>query len=108
MVPPKEYFYYLKKAFKKNHVHGYMIGRKANRKTCIYPDNRMSSSVPARHRKQHGMAISPVEYGYYDIWKACEDIIARVSRNEEHRKKVWMDWASPTNWAERTSDAPTV
>ena len=78
MVPPKEYFYYLKKAFKKNHVHGYMIGRKANRKTCIYPDNRkwVVSEI------QHGVAISPVEHGYYDIWKACEDIIARVSRNE--------------------------
>ena len=45
--------------------------------------------------------MSPKEYDLDDIWHACEDIIARLSRDEEHRKKVWMDWASPSNWAEK-------
>ncbi len=97
MVSPKEYFYYLKKAFKKNHVHGYMIDRKANRKTCLYSEN--GKWVVSEVRR--GAAVSPKEYDLDDIWHACEDIIARLSRDEEHRKKVWMDWASPSNWAEK-------
>lgn len=100
MVSPKEYFYYLKTAFKKNHVHGYMIGRKANRKTCIYSegDKWIVSEVRC------GVAVSPTEYNLSDIWRACEDIIARLARDEKHRKKIWMDWASPSNWAEKMDE----
>ena len=97
MVSPEEYFYYLRKAFKKNHVHGYMIDCKANRKTCIYSEN--GKWVVSEIRS--GVAMSPKEYDFDDLWHACEDIIARLSRDEEHRKKTWMDWASPTNWAEK-------
>ena len=100
MVPPKEYFYYLKKALKKNHVHGYMIDRKANRKTCIYSEN--GKWVVSEIRR--GVAVSPREYDLDDLWHACEDIIARLSRDEEHCKKTWMDWASPTNWAEKMDE----
>ena len=97
MVTPEEYFYYLKTAFKKNHVHGYMIERKANRRTCIYSENGkwVVSEI------KHGMAISPIGYDPDDIWHACEDIIARLSKDEEHRKKIWMDWASLSDWAEK-------
>ena len=84
MVPAEEYFYYLRKAFKKNHVHGYMIDRKANRKTCIYSEN--GKWVVAEIRR--GVAVSPKEYNLVDLWHACEDIIARLSRNEEHRKRI--------------------
>ena len=100
MVPPKEYFYYLKTAFKKNHVHGYMIGHKANRKICIYAegDKWIVSEV------WRGVAVSPTEYNLDNIWHACEDIIARLARDEKHRKKIWMDWASPSNWAEKMDE----
>lgn len=99
MVASKEYFFYLKQAFKKNHVHGYMIGRKANRKICIYPEN--DKWIVSEIRR--GEEISPAEYDYDAIWLACEDIIARLSKNEKHRKKIWMDWASHSNWAEKMS-----
>ena len=100
MVSSEEYFYYLRKAFKKNHIHGYMIDCKANRKTCIYSENRKWVVSEIRS----GVAVSPKEYDLDDLWHACEDIIARLSRDEEHRKKTWMDWASPTNWAERMDE----
>ena len=100
MVPPKEYFFYLKNAFKKNHVHGYMIGKKANRKICIYLENR--KWIVAQFR--NGVPCSVVEYKYNDIWHACEDMIARLAKDEKHRKKIWMDWADSTYWSEKMSE----
>ncbi len=104
MVSPKDYFYNLKKAFKKNHVHGYMINRKANRKTCIYLENGkwVVSEI------QHGRAILPAEYDSDDLWHACEDIIARLSRDEEHRKAIWMEWATPLDWAEKMEEPLSI
>ncbi len=104
MVAPEEYFYYLRRSFKKHHIHGYMINRKANRKTCIYSEN--GKWVVSEMRR--GVAVSPREYDSDDLWHACEDIIERLSRDEEHRKKTWMDWASPTNWAEKMDIPPSA
>ena len=104
MVSSKVYFYYLKTAFKKNHVHGYMIGRKANRKTCIYSEE--GKWIVSEVRR--GVAVSPAEYNLDNIWHACEDIIARLARDEKHRKKIWMDWASPSNWAEKMDEPISI
>lgn len=60
MVSPEEYFYYLRKAFKNNHIHGYMIDCKANRKSCIYSEN--GKWVVSEIRR--GVAVSP-KYGWY-------------------------------------------
>ncbi|MBR6223702.1 MAG: hypothetical protein IKQ71_09710 [Lachnospiraceae bacterium] len=104
MISSEEYFGYLKKAFKKNHVQGYRIGCKANRKICIYKDHGkwIVSEI------QQGLAISPTEYDPDDIWHACEDIIERLAKNEEHRRKIWMDWASPSNWAEKMDEPLSI
>jgi len=103
MVSAKVYFYYLKRAFKANHIHGYSINRKCNRKTCIYKENGKWNVAEVKRNETHDL----IEYDEDCLWRACEDIIARLSKNENQRKKTWMDWASPTNWAEKM-DEPIV
>ncbi len=100
MVTPAEYFYYLKRALRGFHIHGYRIDLKKDRKTCIYSEH--GKWVVARVEK--GEAVDPSEYEPDDIWHACEDLINRLVEDEEQRKKVWMAWASPTNWAEKMAE----
>ena len=97
MVEPREYFFYLKRAFKKNHVHGYMIDKKASGKTCIFMEDGKWNVALIKNK----IPIDQKVYDADELWTACEDIIARLARNEKHRKEIWMDWASPTNWAEK-------
>lgn len=52
--------------------------------------------------------VNPKEYDIRALWTACEDIIARLAKSEERRKSIWMDWASPTNWAEKMDIPPSV
>ena len=103
MVSAKVYFYYLKRAFKANHIHGYSINRKCNRKTCIYKEKGKWIVAEIKGDETHDL----IEYDEDCLWQACEDIIGRLSKNENKRKKTWMAWASPTNWAEKM-DEPLV
>ena len=102
MVAPEEYFYYLRKSFEKHHVHGYMIGKKKNHCVCIYEEN--GKWIVSTVIKD--IPVNPKEYDIRALWKACEDIIARFAKSEERRKRIWMDWASPTNWAEKMDIPP--
>ena len=100
MVPAKVYFNYLKKAFRSHRVHGYCVGQKRSGKTCIFDEN--GKLIVAKVKRK--ILYNPKEYDYECIWLACEDIIARLARDEEHRQKIWMSWASPTNWEEKMDE----
>ena len=101
MVDIETYYYYLWAAFRDNHVHGYMIGKRESGKTCLYmgDDGRFVVSYVKK-----GKDINPKYYDYDEIWDACEDIITRVAKTERQREKLLNDWGSPTNWAERMSE----
>jgi len=100
MLSAKVYFYYLRKAFKSHRVSGYCVGQKRNGKTCIFDEN--GKLVVAEVKEK--ILYNPKEYDYECIWLACEDIIARMARDEEHRQKIWMSWASPSNWEEKMDE----
>ena len=100
MIPAGEYLKYLDQALAKYHVHGYLIEKKANNKWCLFKeDKRWIVAKPVKN-----MLISSAEYEEDAIWLACEDLIARVTKNEEQRKKVWTDWATNANWAEKMNE----
>ncbi len=100
MVEPEIFFHYLRRSFLKHVVIGYGINKKVNNRTCIYMED--GKWVVARIKK--GSAIDEKRYDIDDIWSACEDMIKRLSRSVNHHKKVWMDWASPSNWAEKMDE----
>ena len=100
MVPAKVYFDYLRNAFKSHRVRGYCVGQKRNGKTCIFDVNGKLVVAEVKGK----ILYNPKEYDYECIWLACEDIIARLARDEEHRQKIWMSWASPTNWEEKMDE----
>lgn len=100
MVPAKVYFYYLKNAFRSHRVSGYCIGQKRNGKTCIFEKDGKLLVAEVKGKDLYNLK----EYDYEYIWMACEDIIARLARDEEHRQKIWMSWASPTNWEEKMDE----
>ena len=100
MLSAKVYFYYLRKAFKSHRVSGYCVGQKRNGKTCIFDEN--GKLVVAEVKEK--ILYNPKEYDYEYIWIACEDIIARMARDEQHRQKIWMSWASPSNWEEKMDE----
>lgn len=100
MVQAEVYFDYLRNAFRSNRVRGYCVGRKINGKTCIFDKDGKLIVAEVKGK----ILYNPKEYDYECIWLACEDIIARLARDEEHRQKIWMSWASPSNWAERMDE----
>lgn len=97
MVAPEEYFYYLKRSLIKHGVFGCKVNKKVNNRLCIY----MEDGKWVISNIKRGIAVDPKVYDIGYLWRACEEIIRRACKNEEKRKKVWMDWASPTNWAEK-------
>lgn len=99
MVPPEEYFYYLRRSFRSNRVKGYCIGKKRRGKVCLYEED--GEWVVAYIRK--GVAEDPKRFPADGIWRACEEIINRLVQDDRH-DKVWMDWASPSNWAEKMDE----
>lgn len=100
MVSPEIYFYNLHRALRANHIRGYAIDKKCNGKTCIYMNN--GKWIVAEIKE--GKTIEAVEYNNECLWGACEDIITRLAKDKEQREKVWMDWASPTGWAEKMDE----
>ncbi len=102
MVSADEYFYYLRISLLRHGIWGCRINRKVNNHYCIYMDD--GQWVVSYVRK--GENIDPARYDVDYLWYACEDLINRACKDEEKRKKVWMDWASPTNWAEKMDDVP--
>ena len=100
MVPAKVYFYYLRNAFKAHRVSGYCVGQKRNGKTCIFDVNGKLVVAEVKGKILYNIK----EYDYEYIWLACEDIIARLARDEEQRQKIWMSWASPSNWEEKMDE----
>ena len=102
MVSAEEYFFYLRFSFIKHGIWGCRINKKVNNHNCIYmEDGQWVVSYVRR-----GENINPTRYDVDYLWYACEDFINRACKDEEKRKKVWMDWASPTNWAEKMDDVP--
>lgn len=100
MVGSKEYFYYLRRAFFFNRMCGYRLNRKVNNRTCIYFED--GKWVVAYVKK--GIAIDSKLYDENNLWNACEDITKRLAQNDNHYKKIWMDWASPVNWAKKMDE----
>ncbi|ADL35436.1 hypothetical protein bpr_I2704 [Butyrivibrio proteoclasticus B316] len=100
MVPAKVYFDYLRNAFKSHRVRGYCVGQKRNGKTCIFDENGKLVVAEVKGKVLYNFKVYDYEY----IWMACEDIIARLARDEEHRQKIWMSWASTTNWEEKMDE----
>ena len=100
MVPPEEYFYYLRRSFRTYRIKGYTVGKKRSGKTCMYEDN--GKWVVAF--VENGVAVDPKRFPIDHIWPACEEMINRLVPDKALREKVWMGWASPSNWAEKMAE----
>ena len=103
MVPSNVYFSYLKTAFRRNHISGYATDKRVRDQTCIFMEdgNWIVAKVTGNN------LVDPRIYDLNSLWNACEDIISRLVKDEALRKKVWMEWASPTDLQEKW-DEPIV
>ena len=103
MVSSNVYFSNLKSAFRRNHISGYAIDKRVRDKTCIFMED--GKWIVAKVTGNN--LVDPRIYDLNSLWNACEDIISRLIKDETLRKKVWMEWASPTDLQEKW-DEPLV